>query len=131
MNKELSVSEIPEAWNSKYEEYLGIRPDSDSNGCLQDVHWSFGGFGYFPTYTYGNLLSHQIWAKLKQDIPNPDELIARGEFESIVSWLTENIYRWGKKYRPQELMLKVTGKSMNADDYIAAMNRKYGEIYQF
>jgi carboxypeptidase Taq len=131
MNKELSVHEIPEAWNSKYEEYLGIRPDSDSNGCLQDVHWSFGGFGYFPTYTYGNLLSHQIWAKLKQDIPNPDELIARGEFAPILNWLTENIYRWGKKYRPQELMLKVTGKSMNADDYIAAMNRKYGEIYQF
>ncbi|HMS55956.1 MAG TPA: carboxypeptidase M32 [Fimbriimonadaceae bacterium] len=127
---ELLVKDLPEAWNAKYEEYLGITPDSDANGCMQDIHWAAGLIGYFPTYTMGNCLSYQFWNVLKQDVANTDALIAEGNFEPILTWLQEKIYRQGKRYQPKDLVLSVTGKPMGSEDYIAGIRAKYAELYR-
>ncbi len=125
----LAVKDMPEAWNAKYSEYLGITPRNDAEGCLQDVHWSMGSIGYFPTYSMGNLLSYQIWGALQKDIPNTDELMASGQFGPILEWLKSKVYSQGKYYTPKELVLKVTGKPMDATDYLAGLGKKYTEIY--
>ncbi|MCC7435289.1 MAG: carboxypeptidase M32 [Methanoregulaceae archaeon] len=126
----LAVKDMPEAWNAKYESYLGIRPKSDSEGCLQDVHWSMGAIGYFPTYSMGNLLSYQIWNKLVADLGDVDDMIARGEFAPILGWLQEKVYRQGCKFPPKELVMRVTGKPMGAEDYLAGLGAKYRAIYE-
>lgn len=125
----LSVHDLPDAWNSKYEEYLGITPPTDSEGCLQDVHWSGGMIGYFPTYTMGNLLSYQFWAALKKDIPQAESQIAEGKFSEIHGWLLEKIYRKGQSVPPKELVLQVTGKPISAQDYLHGISAKYRTLY--
>ena len=123
----LAIKDMPEAWNAKYEQYLGIRPKTDSEGCLQDVHWSQGSIGYFPTYSIGNLLSYQIWNKLDADLGGAETLIEKGEFRPILDWLSEKIYRKGRKYTPKHLVAHVTGKPMEAQDYLAGLGAKYSE----
>jgi len=125
----LAVNDMPAYWNSKYEEYLGITPRTDSEGCLQDVHWSMGSIGYFPTYTMGNLLSYQFWNCLEKDLGDTDAMIARGDFKPILEWLIQKIYRHGSKYPPQELVPMVTGKPMGAADYLARLSQKYRAVY--
>lgn len=125
----LAVRDLPDAWNAKYEEYLGITPPSDSVGCLQDVHWSGGMIGYFPTYSMGNLLSYQFWAALQKDIPDAEEKIGEGKFQEIHGWLLEKIYRKGQSVPPKQLVLQVTGKPISAKDYLAGMNSKYRALY--
>ncbi|HVL38655.1 MAG TPA: carboxypeptidase M32, partial [Fimbriimonadaceae bacterium] len=125
----LAIKDMPEAWNAKYEQYLGIRPRTDSEGCLQDVHWSMGSIGYFPTYSMGNLLSYQIWRALQRDVGDTDDLIREGKFEPILGWLREKIYSQGRKYTPRDLVQRVTGKPMGAEDYLAGLTEKYTEIY--
>lgn len=125
----LAVKDLPASWNAKYEDYLGITPPNDANGCLQDVHWSAGLIGYFPTYSMGNLMSYQFWNKLKSEVPNTDALIEAGTFEPILTWLQTNIYRKGKKFPPKELVMQVTGKPMGSEDYINGLTEKYREIY--
>jgi carboxypeptidase Taq len=126
---ELEMTELPEAWNAKYTEYLGISPPADSLGCLQDVHWSRGYVGYFPTYSMGNLIGLQIWRKLREDILNPDELMARGDFQPILGWLQEKIYRQGRRYTPRELVTRVTGRPMQPNDWLAYAQEKYKDVY--
>jgi carboxypeptidase Taq len=125
----LQVRDLPEAWNAKYEEYLGIRPRNDAEGCLQDVHWSMGSIGYFPTYTMGNILSFQIWNRLQQDLGDTDALIEEGQFEPILRWLGERIYSKGRKYPPKDLVVQVTGEPMNPDWYLSGLERKYADVY--
>lgn len=125
----LEVRDLPDAWNSKYAEYLGVTPRSDSEGCLQDVHWSGGSIGYFPTYSMGNLLSYQFWNTLQLDIPNTDELMAAGNFRPILEWLQLKIYRVGRSMTPKELVLHVTGKPMDPTDYLAGLTKKYSDLY--
>lgn len=125
----LAIKDLPEAWNAKYSQYLGITPSTDSEGCLQDVHWSGGSIGYFPTYSMGNCLSYQFWKCLEQEVGDTNALIEAGNFEPILSWLQDNIYRHGSVYPPKELVLKVTGKPMGAEDYLQGLNSKYSEIY--
>lgn len=125
----LAVKDLPEAWNAKYTEYLGITPKNNAEGCLQDVHWSMGSIGYFPTYTMGNLLSYQFWNKLREDLGETDVLIAKGEFGPIHEWLREKIYRHGRRYSPKDLVKQVTGKSISADDYVAGLSQKYRALY--
>jgi carboxypeptidase Taq len=125
----LSVKDLPEAWNSKYSDYLGVTPKTNSEGCLQDVHWSMGSVGYFPTYSMGNLLSYQFWAALQLDIPNTDELMEAGNFKPILEWLQLKIYRKGRSMSPKELVLHVTGKPMDASDYLNGLTKKYSELY--
>lgn len=126
---DLKVADVPAAWNEKYEKYLGIRPDSDSNGCLQDVHWSAGLIGYFPTYSMGNLLSYQIWNVLKADLKTPDSMMAEGNFAPILEWLQEKVYSKGALLTPKDLVMQVTGKPIGADDYMAAITAKYSALY--
>ncbi len=129
LTDELKVKDMPEAWNDKYEKYLGVRPTTDSEGCLQDVHWSMGSIGYFPTYSMGNILSYQIWNSLQKDIPNTDELFAKGDFEPVLSWLQAKIYSQGRKFTPKQLILNATGEPMNAKYYLDGLSAKYHELY--
>lgn len=129
LTRELAVKDIPEAWNAKYAEYLGVTPSTDSEGCLQDVHWSQGSIGYFPTYSMGNLLSYQIWNALRRDLGDTDALIERGEFAPILGWLRDKIYSKGRKFTPKDLVLQATGKPMGAQDYVEGLGAKYRKIY--
>lgn len=126
----MRVKDLPEVWNGKYQEYLGIRPNTDSEGCLQDVHWSMGSIGYFPTYSMGNLLSYQIWRTLQRDIPDTDTRMARGDFREIFDWLRLKVYRAGKKFTPKELVQHVTGKPLGATDYLDGLLAKYRDLYR-
>jgi carboxypeptidase Taq len=125
----LAVNDMPEAWNAKYKEYLGIDVPNDAQGCLQDVHWSMGSIGYFPTYSMGNLLSYQFWNELRKEVGDTDALIAAGDFAPILGWLQRNIYEKGRKHSPKDLVLQVTGKPMGAEDYVEGLNAKYRDIY--
>jgi carboxypeptidase Taq len=126
LTNEVEVRDLPEAWNEKYRAYLGIVPKNDAEGCLQDVHWSRGSVGYFPTYAMGNMIGWQIWHRLEKDIPNTEDLMAAGNFERIHAWLREHVYSQGRRYRPTDLLMRVTGKAFGPDDYIAGMRAKYG-----
>lgn len=125
----LAVKDLPEAWNAKYESYMGIRPETDSVGCLQDVHWSMGSVGYFPTYSMGNLLSVQIWNKLAADLGDVDALMAKGEFAPILKWLQEKLYSKGRSIAPKDLVMQITGKPIGAEDYLAHITAKYRSLY--
>lgn len=126
----IAVKDVPAEWNARYEKYLGITPPDDRHGCLQDVHWSGGMLGYFPTYSMGNILSYQVWEILEKDLGDVDGLIAAGKFAPILGWLQEKIYRCGHKYPPQELLQRVTGGGLNAEPYLRRIREKYAEIYR-
>ncbi|GAB4575234.1 MAG: carboxypeptidase M32 [Anaerolineae bacterium] len=125
----LSIDDAPEAWNARYEEYLGVRPPNDTLGILQDVHWSSGLIGYFPTYTLGNLMSVPFFNCALKDHPDIPAQIARGEFGTLLGWLQEHIYAHGRKYMPGELFQRVTGETMTAAPYLDYLRTKYGELY--
>ena len=127
----IKVADLPDYWNTKMQEYLGITPSNDAEGVLQDVHWSNGLFGYFSTYALGNLVSVQLWEVMLKDMPNMLDQIAKGEFKEILSWLREKIHVHGSKYEPQELVEKVTGSKITAEPYIQYLTDKYSEIYGF
>ena len=129
MEGSLAVKDAPEVWNEKFKEYLGIVPPNDEKGVLQDVHWSFGGFGYFPTYALGNLVSAQIWERIVTDIPDIDALVEKARFEEILAWLRENLHVFGAKFEPQELVEKVTGSKITPEPYIRYLDKKFKEIY--
>jgi carboxypeptidase Taq len=129
LNGELDVKDLPDLWNSRFEEYFGIVPENDALGCLQDVHWSFGLYGYFSTYALGNLVSSQLWEKIEQDLPDAYDQISKGKFEALHNWLAEKIYVHGSKFEPQELVQRVTGEKINGDAYIRYLRKKFGEIY--
>ena len=110
---------------------LGIDVNNDTNGCLQDIHWSSGLFGYFPTYCLGNIYSAQFFEKAKKDIPDLDKKFESGDFMTLRNWLRENIHRHGKRYRANDLCKKVTGSGLSHKPLMAYMNNKFGEIYGF
>jgi carboxypeptidase Taq len=126
---EIEAKDLPVIWNQKMEEYLGITPSTDSEGVLQDVHWSFGGFGYFPSYSLGNLYAAQILRKIRKDLPEFYRYIETGQFSFIQDWLKENIHQYGKLYPPNELIVKVTGEELNADYLVEYLEEKYCEVY--
>jgi carboxypeptidase Taq len=126
----LEAKDLPEAWNSRMEEYLGLTPPNDAKGVLQDVHWSSGYFGYFSTYALGNLVSVQLWEQLNADIPDMPEQIRSGEFAALLAWLREKVHRHGKKYFPQDLAQRITGSKIDPAPYMRYLNTKYGEIYE-
>jgi carboxypeptidase Taq len=125
----LDVGEIPEAWNSKYQDYLGVTPPDDALGCLQDVHWSMGLIGYFPTYTLGNVMSVQFFEAAKRAHPGLEDSVAQGEFGTLLGWLRDNIHRHGSKYEPRELLKRVTGSDLDAGPYIGYLNTKFRTLY--
>lgn len=125
----LAMDDLPEAWNAKYTDYLGITPPNDTLGCLQDVHWSRGSVGYFPTYTFGNLIGLQMWEVLQRDLGDTDALMAQGDFAPILGWLSERVYQQGKRYAPRELVTRVTGSPMKPDAWLRYARSKYGALY--
>ncbi len=126
----LAVKDLPEAWNAKMKSYLGVVPPDDARGVLQDIHWSSGLIGYFPTYALGNLAASQLWEKMEGDIPTINEDIARGAFGSVLEWLREKIHQHGSKYPPTDLIQRVTGAGINSRPYLRYLKKKYAEIYQ-
>jgi len=129
MDGTLQVKDLPEIWNSRMQEYLGVAPPDDASGVLQDVHWSGGMIGYFSTYALGNILSAQLWEKIMEDIPDVYEQIRRGEFAALLGWMREHLHRHGAKYEPPELIQRITGSPMDAAPYMRYLKRKFGEIY--
>ncbi len=129
MEGSLDPRSLPEAWNSRMQEYLGVTPPTDSLGVLQDIHWSGGSMGYFPTYALGNLISVQLWEKINQDLPDLKEQIGQGEFGGLLGWLRQNVHRHGSKYEPQDLMQRVVNSKIDPAPYIRYLQSKFGEIY--
>lgn len=125
----LKVKDLPDAWNAKMREYLGISPEFDGQGCLQDIHWSLGFIGYFPTYTLGNLYSVQFFNAFEKAHPNWQEHIAKGSLDFVRDWLKENIHKEGRRYTPEELCQKVTGKPLSEVPFVDYLKKKYTKLY--
>ncbi|GAC1358105.1 MAG: carboxypeptidase M32 [Ktedonobacteraceae bacterium] len=128
INGNVAVESLPRMWNEKYQEYLGITPPSNADGVLQDVHWS-SGFGYFPTYSLGNLNAAQILNTLHKALPNFDELLVKGDTATILNWLREHMYNVGAIYQPDELMQRVTGEPLNPDYFTHYLVSKFESVY--
>jgi carboxypeptidase Taq len=126
----LTVQDLPEAWNKAMEEYLGVKPASDAEGVLQDVHWSMGAFGYFPSYALGNLYGLQFWEKLRECLPDTDAALAQRDYTAVHEWLGKNIYRWGRRFEPGRLLAEVTGKQLSAEPFLRYIEKKYTELYE-
>jgi carboxypeptidase Taq len=132
VEQRLQVRHLPDAWNAKMEELLGLTPPDDARGVLQDIHWSTGTIGYFPTYSLGTVLSLQFYQQTLGDIPDLPEQFARGEFGALLAWFKEKIHRHGRKYTANELVERVTGaKRIEAEPYLAYIRQKFSEIYRF
>ena len=125
----LSVADLPAAWNAKMEEYLGLVPKNDSAGVLQDIHWADGLFGYFPTYTIGNVLSVQFFDAAVEARPEIPEEIKSGSFSTLLGWLRENVHRHGSRYYPHELVERATGRPLDTAPYLRYLENKFGELY--
>jgi carboxypeptidase Taq len=121
----VSVRELPEAWNAQVREYLGVDVPDDAHGVLQDMHWSAGVFGYFPTYQLGNVASVQIWERAQADLGDLEGQFERGEFRPLREWLREHIYRHGSKYQPRELLRRVTGSDLDPEPYVRYLQTKF------
>lgn len=128
LSGEYLIKDLPEIWNGKMKEYLGVVPEKNSEGVLQDVHWSCGLIGYFPSYALGNVYSIQILRAMKKEI-NIEGALERGELKDIKKWLVEKIHKFGKLKSPKELMVLITGEELNPDYYIEYLKEKYREIY--
>jgi carboxypeptidase Taq len=124
----IGLKELPEAWNARFEEYLGIPVPNDSLGVLQDVHWSSGGFGYFPTYSLGNIISVQIWEKVLSELPDLPDQFEQGEFGQLHDWLRTRLYSLGRKFTPQETLERVVGGPIDAAPYIRYLKEKLGAL---
>ncbi|PJF25428.1 MAG: carboxypeptidase, partial [Phototrophicales bacterium] len=125
----IKVADLPREWNERFEAYFGVQPPTDTLGVLQDVHWSSGLIGYFPTYALGNLLSTQYYTAACREHPAIPDEIASGQFDSLRAWMTDNIYRHGRKFTSDELTMRVTGDCIQCGDFMTYLETKYGEIY--
>jgi carboxypeptidase Taq len=125
----LALDDLPEAWNSGMKASLGIVPPDDAQGVLQDVHWSNGLIGYFPTYSLGNLLSVQLFEKIQSEVPSLELQLETGDFKPLLQWLRENIHQHGRKFLPSQLIQRATGEPLRAAPYLRYLREKYSEIY--
>lgn len=128
---EIRVADLPEVWNRKYKEYLGVDIKNDSEGVMQDTHWAAGLFGYFPTYALGNIYSGQILISLERDMPKWRHQIEEGNFNDIKKWLVQNVYQYGNLYDPAVLIKKTTGVEINVKPYLEYLNTKCSWIYGY
>lgn len=130
INEGLSVDELPETWNAKMKDYLGIEPTDYKDGVMQDIHWSMGAFGYFPTYALGNLYAVPILEQARQEIDALDGKIGSGELLPLRQWLQEKIHRKGRRFYAEEMIQGLTGKALSAKPFLDYLEQKYGEIYE-
>lgn len=125
INGDLAPRDLPEAWGDTFERWLGIRPDTDREGCLQDVHWSGGSFGYFPTYTLGNVYAAQFVEACRRDVTDLDAHIERGDFTPLVAWFDEHVYRHGCRYTGRELVQRITGGPVDTAPLVRYLEAKF------
>jgi carboxypeptidase Taq len=125
----LKPADVPVAWNEKVTQYFGLTVPSDANGCLQDIHWSAGLLGYFPTYALGNMYAAQLFNAAERDLGSLNGLSAKGYFKPLKSWLNEKIHRHGKRYPAKQLVQVVTGETLSHAPLIAHLRSKYSELY--
>ena len=130
LENRVEVDQLPELWRAKMQEYVGITPDRDAEGVLQDVHWSFGAIGYFPTYTLGNLYSAMLYDQALQVLPELPEQVAHGNLLPLKTWLGEQIHQWGRQYTSEELILRVTGQTLSAQPFLHYLEQKIGDVYR-
>lgn len=132
LNGRIEVADIPGTWNRKSLEYLGIEPENDAQGVLQDIHWSMGEFGYFPTYALGNLIAAQIWTRAERELPGLGESIREGDFSPLLGFLRKNLHVYGAKFTPAETLRLSTGcNRIDPDCFMGILERKYAAIYGF
>jgi carboxypeptidase Taq len=129
INDGLKVADLPAAWNDKYRQYLGIAPPSDADGVLQDIHWSAGLFGYFATYSLGNLYASQFFAQADRDLGGLEAMFRRGEFAPLREWLAEKIHRQGRRYTAAELVKRITGAPISHDNLMKHLRAKFEPLY--
>jgi carboxypeptidase Taq len=127
---EIEVDDLPDAWDDMYEEFLGIRSPNRTLGVLQDIHWSFGAFGYFPTDTRGNLYSAQLLTAARKELPDHDEQIRRGEFTPLLEWMRKNVHSRGSIIEPSELIKEATGNYPSPDDFVKYLQDKVEFLYE-
>ena len=125
----LDVDDLPEAWNARMQADLGLTPPTDAEGCLQDIHWSLGALGYFPTYSLGTLISAQLWDALARDLGDLDQRILDGDYAAILGWLREHVHRHGRALSASEILTRATGTGLDAAPWLAYAREKYGAIY--
>jgi carboxypeptidase Taq len=131
VNGSLDVADLPDAWRQECQSLLGVVPENDAEGVLQDIHWSMGAIGYFPTYALGNLYAAQFFQKMKSDIPSLARDIEAGKLHVVLEWLRTNIHRHGSVYPAEELCKKVTGETLNPDYFGSYLSEKFREVYGF
>jgi carboxypeptidase Taq len=127
---DLQPADLPAAWNARYRTYLGITPPTDREGVLQDIHWSWAYFGYFPTYALGTVYAAQLEAALRRDVPDLDAQMIAGDFSAPLRWMRDHVHRLGMRYRPADLIEHATGKPPSIADYLSYLTRKYSMLYQ-
>jgi carboxypeptidase Taq len=130
-NNNTDVNELPQIWNSKYHELLGVKIETDTEGVMQDTHWPSGLFGYFPTYTLGNIYSGQMLTKIDQTILDWRNSLEKGNLQPVQNWLKQNIHSQSNLYDPIDVIKKATGQQLNDKPYLSYLNRKFGELYGF
>ena len=124
LSGEVTPADLPEAFDAKLREYLGVEPTSVVDGVLQDVHWSDPNFGYFPTYALGNVIGVQLWERATSELGDLDEQFARGDFDALREWLREHVHRWGRAFEPPELMRRAAGGPLDPEPYLAYLHAK-------
>ncbi len=129
LNGDLAVKDLPTAWNDKMNELLGVTPPTDTEGCLQDVHWTRPGFGYFPTYALGNLYAAQLFETAVSQNPTIIDELDRGQTTSLVAWMRENVHQHGRKFTPRELIQQATGQPLSHEPFMRYVTEKFSDIY--
>jgi len=129
MEGKLKVDNLDEVWNAKYKEYLGIKVPDAKHGILQDIHWSHGSIGYFPTYSLGSFYAAQFFQQAEKEIPNLSKEIEKGNNQPLLDWLRTNIHQHGRYYNAEELCKKITGEKLNFKYFMAYARQKFGDIY--
>jgi carboxypeptidase Taq len=125
------VAELPEIWNQKYLDYLGVKIENDSEGVMQDTHWASGSFGYFPSYALGNIYSGQILSTMERDLPNWRRQLSRGDFNDVKRWLSSNVHEYGNLYDPQDFLRKITGEGINVKHFVHYLDSKFSSLYGY
>ena len=131
MDGSITVDNVAEKWNEKMKEYFGLDVRNAKEGFMQDVHWSEGYFGYFPTYALGTIYAAQIYNRLLDEMEDAENQIAEGNFEKIREWLKNRIHKYGSMMMADDIITGVCGKGLDADDFLDYLNKKYGELYGF
>jgi carboxypeptidase Taq len=126
----LALAELPEAWNARTREYLGIEVPDDARGVLQDVHWAAGSFGYFPTYSLGNVIAGQVWTLASESLPDLEEQLGQGQLAPLRDWLRERLYRYGAKFTPAEMIERLCGGPLSVRPYLDHLRRKTADVYR-